>query len=232
MEVRELHVAPAVGAEPQDAEEGAERDDLAERPERHVVPVLAHDIAGIGIVLAAVELAPQMGSLPVRDGCHVAAHDGVAVLAGVLGGGEQAHLGEVLQVERHGEQGVAQLAVEVRQDAEVSEVEADVLPVALAADVAFEVAAVGVDAEELALGAQVGGRLLLGDEIEGDTLRPHVGYLLLDGEHGLGVRLGFAADLRLVRLRFVFHLRPPFRCPHILPARWKPRYDGRFATAF
>lgn len=36
------------------------------------------------------------------------------------------------------------------------EVEADVLPVAVAADVAVEVAAVGVDAEELALGAQVG----------------------------------------------------------------------------
>lgn len=255
MEVRELRVAPAVGAEPQDAEEGAERDDLAERPERHVVPVLAHDIAGIGIVLAAVELALQMGSLPVRDGCHVAAHDGVAVFAGVFGCGEQAHLGEVLQVERHGEQGVAQLAVEVRQDAEMPEVEADVLPVAVAADVAVEVAAVGVDAEELALGAQVGCGLCLGDEVEGYALRFHVGYLLVDVDHRLGVRLGCAdvcvVVLDLGRLGFVVHwglrsvtgpfyqrvgnpgmtggLRPPFNVGAWAPACLRPRRQGRVA---
>ena len=48
---------------------------------------------------------------------------------------------------------------------------------------------VGVDAEELALLAQVGGGLPLGDEVERYSLRLHVGYLLLTNRivyfHGL-----------------------------------------------
>lgn len=152
---QEVPVAPALGAELHHAEERSERDDLAERPQRHVVSVLPHNVVAVRAARATVELAFDVGSLALGDRCEVVPHYLIAVLAGVLCGREQAHLGEVVHVERHGQQQVPQHAVGVRQQPELAEVEVDVLPVTLAPDVLFEVLAVGVDAEEPVLGAQM-----------------------------------------------------------------------------
>lgn len=111
----------------------------------------------------------------------------------------------MLDVEGHGLEHVAELAVEVGELFQVTEVEVGVLAVAQAANVLGEELAVGVDAEELAFGAQMLGSILLGAELEGDALGLHVRYLLLDGEQRLVVpSLG-----GIVILAFV-HAAPPF----------------------
>lgn len=138
-----------------------------------------------------------------------------------LGGGKQAHLGEVLEVECHRQQCVAQFAVKVGERLEMAKVQIDILAVVHAADMLGEELTVGIDAEELALLAQMGGGLLLGDKAEGDALRIHMGNLLLNGEHGLGMAFGCARRHvdrlphrcafigRLVRFAPVFHPASP-----------------------
>lgn len=89
-------------------------------------------------------------------------------------------------------------------------VELHVLTFTRAANALGEGLSVGVDVEELAFLAQVGGGLLLGDELEGDALGFHVGYLLFDGEHGLEMRFECSFGRSrcggvLVRLGCVFH---------------------------
>ena len=114
-------------------------------------------------------------------------HDGIAVLPVVLCGGEQANRGEVLDIERHGEQSIAQHPVEVRERLEVAEVKSDVLAIPRSPSVFDEVPSIGIDAEKLALLPQMLRCVFLGAEVEGYALGLRVGYLLSDGQQGLGV---------------------------------------------
>ena len=84
---------------------------------------------------------------------------------------QQPGLREVLDVERHSEHHVPELAVEPRKIAQLCEVEVDVLPVALSANVLVEQLAVGDYPEELALVGQIGGCLFLVAEVERHALR-------------------------------------------------------------
>ena len=96
----------------------------------------------------------------------------------------------MLDVERHAEQGVAQLLVERREQAQLAEVEVYVAAVARASLVFREEFAVGCELEEVALVTQVVRGLFLGTQLEGYALLLEVLYLLLDREDRLPI-VGF-----------------------------------------
>lgn len=184
---QEISVAPALGAKLHDAEEHPERNDFAERPQRHVVSVLPHHVATVRAALAPVDLALDIGALVSGSRGEIVAQDAVPVFAVVFGERKQPHLGEVLHIERHDEKQVSQHAIGVREQPKLAEVEPDILAVEASTDMFVEVLALGIDAKELAFGTQVPCRIGLGAKVEGDTLVLHVGDLLVDSEQGLGV---------------------------------------------
>lgn len=186
----EAPVVPSPGAEAHEVDEGAERGELKESPGGHVAGVLRVEVRAVGAAAAHLELAQAV--LPVCSGkrCHIVGHDGVAVLSAVLHLAKQCHLLEMLDVERHAEQGVAQLLVERREQAQLAEVEVYVAAVARASLVFREEFAVGCELEEVALVTQVVRGLFLGTQLEGYALLLEVLYLLLDREDRLPI-VGF-----------------------------------------
>ena len=130
-----LPISPPERAEAVEVDEASERDQLDKRPCRTGAGILAREAAAVPVVLEAPYLADADVQALLRETRKVVPDDRVTVLLGALGqAAHQLDLREVLDVQRHRQQRVAQHVVDGREVAQVPEVEPHVLAVSLAAD--------------------------------------------------------------------------------------------------
>ena len=179
-------VVPFEGAKAVEVDEPAERDKLDEHPCGIGTVVPADKVAAVPVVLEAPYLTIADVQALLREAGQIVHDDGVAVLVRPLG--DLAHelgLGEVLDVQGHRQQRVAQHVVDGREVLQVPEVEPHVLAVVFSTDAPVEECAVGRELEVVRLVGERLAGVLLRAKVERHALGLQVLDLLVDGELGL-----------------------------------------------